>query len=106
MAVEHLDLPAHEMEYVRRCISEGRYGNEREVVLAGLHLLERQEATERAKLERFRAEVQKGMDDLENGRYIDVHGPEGLQAFFDDINREADQILRNESVDFRAPEIQ
>lgn len=52
---------------------------------------------ERTKLERFRAEVQKGMDDLENGRYIDVHGPEGLKAFFDDINREVDAMLKNES---------
>lgn len=96
MAVEHLDLPEHEREYVRRCVSEGRYGNEREVVLAGLHLLERQEATERAKLERFRAEVQKGMDDLENGRYTEVNSDEELDAFLDGIDREAEAILAEE----------
>ena len=105
MAVEHLDLPEHEMEYVRRCVSEGRYGDEREVVLAGLHLLERQETSERAKLERLRAEVQKGMDDLENGRYTEINSKEELDAFMDEIDREAEAILAEERRRVSAPEV-
>lgn len=105
MAVEHLDLPEHEMDYVRRCIAEGRYGSERDVVLAGLHLLERQDAAERAKLERFRAEVQKGMDDLENGRYTEINSVEELEAFMDEIGREAEASLAEERRRVSAPEV-
>lgn len=106
MAKPFVDLPDHELEFVRRCVSEGHYEDERAVVLAGLRLLEQQEAAERAKLERFRAEVQKGMDDLENGRYIDINSKEELEAFMDEIGREAEEFLAEEKRRVPAPEVQ
>lgn len=105
MTTQQLELSGHESEFVRRCILEGHYKDANEVVIAGLRLLEEREDEERLKLERFRAEVQKGTDDLENGRYIDVNGPEELDAFFDEIDREAEAILNREQAGVRASEV-
>ncbi len=102
MTTQHLELSENDSEFVGRCVPEGRYKDANEVVEAGLRLLEEREEEERLKLERFRAEVQKGTDDLENGRYIDVNGPEELEAFFDEIVREAEAILNREQAGVRA----
>ena len=89
MSTQHLELSARESEYVRRCVQEGRYKDANEVVEAGLRLLEEREEEERLQLERLRAEVKKGMDDLEAGRYVEVNTPEELQAHFDNLKQEA-----------------
>ena len=44
---------------------------------------------ERWKLERLRAEVQKGMDDLEQGRFIEIANESDLDALFDEVKRRA-----------------
>ena len=96
MTTHQLELSEHDSEFVRRCVSEGQYKDANEVVTAGLRLLEEREEEERVQLERLRAEVKKGMDDLEAGRYIDVSGPEELDALFEEIDREAEGILAYE----------
>lgn len=96
MTSQHVEIPDHEADFIRQCVLDGRYKDAGEVVQAGLRLLEQQEAEECQKRERFRAEVQRGVDDLENGRYFDVKGPEEFAAFFDDIDREAEDILSRE----------
>lgn len=93
MATQQLELSEHDSEFVRQCVLEGRYKDANEVVEAGLRLLEEREEEERLKLERLRAEVKKGMDDLENGRYVEVNSPEELQALFDKIKQEANRRL-------------
>lgn len=105
MTTQRLELSEHDSEFVRRCVQEGRYRDANEVVEAGLRRLEEREEEEQRQLERLRAEVKIGMDDLENGRYIDVHGPEELDAFFDDIDREAEAILNRESASVRASQV-
>lgn len=94
MTTQHLELSEHDSEFVRRCVQEGRYKDANEVVEAGLRLLEEREEEERLQLERLRAEVKKGMDDLEAGRYVEVNSPEELQAHFDNLKQEAASRLQ------------
>jgi len=95
MTTQHLELSEHDSEFVRRCVLEGRYKDANEVVEAGLRLLEEREEEERIQLERLRAEVKKGTDDLEAGRYTEVNSVEELDAFMDGINQEAQRRLRS-----------
>ena len=52
---------------------------------------------ERTKLERRRAEVQKGMDDLEDGRYTEISSEEDLDAIFVDLRRRSEALRKGEA---------
>lgn len=88
-----IELSEAAAEFVRQCVDEGHYKDATEVVVAGLRLLAERVEEERLHLERLRAEVKKGMDDLEAGRYVEVNSPEELQALFEKIRREATRRL-------------
>lgn len=105
MSTQQLELSEHNSEFVLRCILDGRYKNANEVVEAGLRLLEAREEEDRLKLERLRAEVRIGMDDLEAGRYVEVNSVGELDAFLDEINREAQLIVMNEQNRVQATEV-
>ena len=96
METQTIELSERESEFVRRSVLEGRYKDPNEVVEAGLRLLEEREEEERLQLERLRAEVQKGMDDLEAGRYTEVNSPEELQALFDKVKQEVSRRLESQ----------
>lgn len=52
-------------------VKSGKYSSASEVVREGLRLLQRRDDIHEAKLNALRAEIQKGIDDLEAGRYQD-----------------------------------
>ncbi len=52
-------------------VSSGMYNSASEVVREGLRLLQQRDEMREAKLTALRAEIQKGIDDLEAGRYQD-----------------------------------
>ena len=106
MAVERVELPEDAVEFVRQCVAAGGYDDATAVVVAGLRLLEQRDSEERQKLERMRAEVQKGMDDLENGRYIEISSDEDLDALFDQVDREAQMIAGGKKPSVSATETQ
>lgn len=95
MTTQQLELSEHDAEFVRQCVLEGRYENANAVVEVGLRLLAEREEEERLQLEHLRAEVKKGMDDLEAGRYVEVNSVEKLDAFLDEIDREARLVMKN-----------
>lgn len=105
MSSERVEIPEHEHAFVQRCVDEGRYADANAVVAAGLRLLEQLQEEERRRLERLRAEVHKGMDDLENGRYTEINSVEELEAFMDEIGREAEECLAREGHRVSAPEV-
>lgn len=52
-------------------VKSGKYSSASEVVREGLRLLQRRDDIHEAKLNALRAEIQKGIDDLEAGRFQD-----------------------------------
>ncbi len=67
----------HELEsLVEQKVKAGMYSSASEVVREGLRLLQQRDEMRETKLNALRAEIQKGIDDLEAGRFKD--GPEAM----------------------------
>jgi antitoxin ParD1/3/4 len=61
---------------VEQKVKTGMYTSASEVVREGLRLLQQRDEMREAKLKALRADIQKGIDDLEAGRIYD--GPEAM----------------------------
>ena len=66
-----LSFTPEQAAFVSTCVDSGRYQSASEVVRAGLRLLEDQEALRQAELQRVRALIQVGADQLDNGEVVD-----------------------------------
>jgi antitoxin ParD1/3/4 len=66
-------------EIVDQKVKSGLYNSASEVVREGLRLLQQRDEMREAKLDALRAEIQKGIDDLEAGRIYD--GPATMAEF-------------------------
>ncbi|MEM9910913.1 MAG: type II toxin-antitoxin system ParD family antitoxin [Pseudomonadota bacterium] len=66
-----ISLTEHQQQFVESLVSSGRYHGVSEVVRAGLRLLEDDEERRIAELDRLRADVAKGLNDIEQGRVTD-----------------------------------
>lgn len=64
---------------VEQKVKSGMYNSASEVVREGLRLLHQRDEVREAKLNALRAEIQKGIDDLEEGRVYD--GPSAMAEF-------------------------
>ncbi len=69
MATRNVVLPSQLDSFVEERVRSGAYQNASEVVRAGLRLLKAEEEDHAAKLERLKAAIQVGLDDLDNGRF-------------------------------------
>jgi antitoxin ParD1/3/4 len=58
-------------QIVDQKVKSGMYNSASEVVREGLRLLQQRDDMREAKLNALRAEIQKGIEDLEAGRYRD-----------------------------------
>lgn len=56
---------------VNNKVKSGQYNSASEVVRDGIRLLQQQDEMRKKKLEALRIEIQKGIDDLEAGRFVD-----------------------------------
>ena len=59
-------------QIINQKVKNGRYNSASEVVREGLRLLQQRDEMHEAKLNALRAEIQKGTDSLEAGRYRDL----------------------------------
>lgn len=96
MATQSIDIPEEQARFIRDMLAEGRYRDESEVIRAALQLLEREEAEYRENFEELRAEVQKGLDAIEKGRYIELNSKEEIDAYFEDVKRRGLERLARE----------
>jgi antitoxin ParD1/3/4 len=71
---------------VREKVESGMYNNASEVIREGLRLIEERDR----KLAWLRAEIQKGLDEIKAGDYVEV---DDLNEFFDQIDREVAEEL-------------
>ncbi|MBL4771007.1 MAG: type II toxin-antitoxin system ParD family antitoxin [Planctomycetes bacterium] len=73
-------------EFVAECVASGRYQSMSEVVRDGLRLLEHHQEERKAQIERARALVQEGADQLDRGEVVDS------QTFFNEWDAELDAL--------------
>ena len=66
-----ISLTEHQQQFVESLVSSGRYHGVSEVVRAGLREISAEDLAEPVELERLRADVAKGLNDIEQGRVTD-----------------------------------
>lgn len=74
----HLNLPTEINDFVKGLVSQGRFDTEESAVVEGVRLL--------ITREKLRAEIQTGVDQLDNGQWSDE------ETVFRDVNAEIDEI--------------
>jgi len=72
MATRNISLTRQLDDYVEERVASGAYQNASEVVRAGLRALSRDEAEHALKLERLKAMIQVGVDELDRGEGLEV----------------------------------
>ena len=80
----HISLTDRLEAWVREKVESGLYNNASEVIREALRTQMRTEATREEKLEALRAEIQKGLDDVEAG-LVSTYSLEELKADRDAI---------------------
>lgn len=74
---------------VERKVASGLYKSASEVIREALRLLEERERIKEERLAALRAEIAKGIEDFEQGRYQTIEGP----SFVDQIKAEGREYL-------------
>lgn len=72
MATRNVVLSEHQHEFVESLVKSGRYQNASEVLREGLRLVEREKASEDAKVSVLRQAAEQGWSDLASGRFDEV----------------------------------
>lgn len=104
MTTRTIDIPEELARFIHDSVAAGRYPNENEVVRAALHLLEREEVEYRENLEELRAEVQKGVDAVEAGDYIELNSRADIRALGGGISRRGAERLDQEKASSKWPD--
>jgi antitoxin ParD1/3/4 len=91
MPTRNINLTDRYDTFLARQIDSGRFKSASEVVRAGLHLLERQELEEEAKLEALRQAAKLGEDAYRRGEYMTVADDNELDRLFDVIARDVEK---------------
>ena len=91
-----VDLPEPLDAFIREQVASGAYADPPEVVLASVRRFEAQAEADAARLERFEAAVQVGLDQFARGEVVRV---DDLHAFFDEIEAE---IVLDDRMDLEA----
>ena len=69
MPTRNVVLTDRQAKLIEKLVSSGRYQNASEVLRDGLRFVESREAEEKAKLKALREAAQRGIADIEAGRY-------------------------------------
>ncbi len=87
----NVSLTAELEKLVNSKVESGLYNSASEVVRDGLRLLYERDEMRELKLNALRTEIQKGIDDLENGRFSD--GESVMASFAEKLS-----VLKNQNV--------
>ena len=85
-----ISLTPRQARFLADCVASGRYQTASEVVREAVRLLEYQFARRRAALQRARALIQEGAEQLERGEVVDG------ETFFREWDEELDRLEAEE----------
>jgi len=83
-----IELTKEQEQFIEQALATGHFSDRQEVITEALALLKRQ-GEARAKVQ---AAVQRGIDDLDAGRYRTISTPEEAQAFATEIKQQAREL--------------
>jgi Arc/MetJ-type ribon-helix-helix transcriptional regulator len=89
MATHTIELPETLDRFVRDQIALGEHKDVQGAIVAGLELLQ----ADAAKMARFMAEVQIGIDQFERGEFIEITD---MDAYFEDVRARVDARLKTQ----------
>ncbi|MBX3119024.1 MAG: type II toxin-antitoxin system ParD family antitoxin [Fimbriimonadaceae bacterium] len=72
----HVSLTPELDEYVLQKVKTGRYNSASEVVREALRLHQENDEVKRIRLDKLRNEIQRGVDDLDAGRFVEASAEE------------------------------
>lgn len=82
-------FPPDLVHFVQQELASGKYRTEQELVHAAVRAMRDQESS----LQRFRAGLQKRLEEIDRGEVIELEGDDALQDFFAEIEAEVDAEL-------------
>lgn len=88
MPTRNVNLTDHYDSFIETRVAAGRFRDASEAVRAGLHLLERQEAEDQAKLEWLRGTTKEAFAALDRGEGISLTSAEDINALVDNAIEE------------------
>lgn len=98
MATRTISLTPDASAYVDDAIASGRFEDASEMVDEALRLLEEKELIHAAKVERLRAAIQVGEDDISAGRFDVINTDDELRDYMATIRREVEvEFLEREA---------
>ena len=101
MPTHTIELSDAQFEFIQRAVIAGGFRDAREVIGEALRLLETRQTAGANHVEFMRAELQKGFDDYEAGRFTDLGAREKRAAYFEDVNRRGLERLAKEAGESR-----
>jgi putative addiction module CopG family antidote len=83
-----IQLPREAEQLIKQQMATGHFANEGEVVTQALHLWQKYQK----QIADIRASVQRGMDDIEAGRYTKITNTEEANALAENIKRRGREL--------------
>jgi antitoxin ParD1/3/4 len=84
MPTRNISLTPEQNAFVDEVVEAGEYQNASEAVRDALRALKQRRQEDALKLETLRALIKEGIDDIENGRFIELD-VSGLEDYFDGL---------------------
>jgi len=82
----NISLTREQDEFVESIVRAGEYQNASEAVRDGLRALQQRRREDALKLERLRLEIQTGIDELENGDFVEIEDAD-LDAYIEGLGK-------------------
>ena len=89
MPTRNVVITDHQASFVEKLVSAGRYQNVSEVLREGLRLVEERETEHALRRQELHTAVQRGIDDIEAGRFTVLETDEAFEAHFKSLADEA-----------------
>ena len=96
MPTQNVNLTDHQADFIRESVESGDYNSASEVVREALRLLKAHKMEQQAKLERLRAEIQKGVESHETGAFIELNSPAEIADYFEGVKQRGKENLVKE----------